>query len=432
MGNAQSAHGKRYQDMSDLVDMPRFALVSHFRRKVDDLADKTKLPRLMAFLPQNLWPWVTSYLKYVFRRKHAFLTYPSGGDEGCYLLRGVAANGSIRISIAGDWGTGTQEADQVASHMLDFKPDYTIHLGDVYYVGDPAEIAENCLGQSTVHYQGVTWPKGALGSFALNSNHEMYANGNGYFDTLIKTLGIPLSRDRAQLTSFFCLQNDVWRILGLDTGYNSIGLPILGGVPLINRIPGVGPSCKLEDALITWLETVINPVRNPRATIVLTHHEYFSSFDESYTLPARQLMQFFADQDVLWLWGHEHRLAIYDKYADNGIGAFGRCVGHGGMPIEIGRPRAGAVPPLQFYDGRAYASAGSTQIGFNGFVNIKIEGDVATLDYRDVNNMSLLAEEFHAKGSRLAQVFKFVHPELTRGIAGPNSGPSPGPTVYGR
>jgi predicted phosphodiesterase len=58
-------------------------------------------------------------------------------------------------------------------------PDFTIHLGDVYYVGDDNEVRENFLGEKTSPYAPVRWPMGAKGSFALNGNHEMYADGNG-------------------------------------------------------------------------------------------------------------------------------------------------------------------------------------------------------------------------------------------------------------
>lgn len=404
--------GGRHQDLSDLIGLPRSSLASHFRRKVDDLADTTSFPRLAAFAPWNLWPWVKSYLKYVFNRKHAFLTYPPRGERGCYKIDTANGSENARISIAGDWGTGTEEADRVAGHMSESSPDYTIHLGDVYYVGDDEEIAENCLGKSTAGYKGVVWPKGKVGSFALNSNHEMYANGRGYFGKFIPTLGIPASEDRAQLTSFFCLQNDNWRILGLDTGYNSTGVPIIGLIPLLNRIPGIGPSCRLEKGLLDWLRTIVDPQRNPRATIVLSHHQYFSAFEESYPRPAQQLAEFFGGQDVLWLWGHEHRFAVYDRYAKGPITAFARCIGHGGMPIELYAPRVPSKFPLRFYDHRLYTTVEGHRLGFNGFVNLRLIGDTATLDYRDLNNKSVLQEEFKANGSRLDQRFTYVGPEL--------------------
>lgn len=51
--------------------------------------------------------------------------------------------GEIRIALAGDWATGTDEAHTISELIKAFKPHYTIHLGDVYYVGDPNEVDEN-------------------------------------------------------------------------------------------------------------------------------------------------------------------------------------------------------------------------------------------------------------------------------------------------
>jgi hypothetical protein len=58
----------------------------------------------------------------------------------------------------------------------------------------------------------------------------MYARGEGYFNDFLPKLGMRpgLGRPLAgQETSYFCLQNKFWRILGLDTGYNSVGIPVL-------------------------------------------------------------------------------------------------------------------------------------------------------------------------------------------------------------
>ena len=71
----------------------------------------------------------------------------------------------------------------VANQVAKSRPDFTIHLGDVYYVGDGTEVKENFLGEKTSAYTPVKWPMGTKGSFALTGNHEMYAHGNGYFAT---------------------------------------------------------------------------------------------------------------------------------------------------------------------------------------------------------------------------------------------------------
>ena len=108
---------------------------------------------------------------------------------------------------------------------------------------------ENCLGikNSNNNYDPVTWPVGSAGSFALNGNHEMYANGDDYLMCFLPRLGLRAPGGMTgQQTSFFCLQNEYWRMIAIDTGYNSIGVPILSGIPWINRIPGIGGDCGLH------------------------------------------------------------------------------------------------------------------------------------------------------------------------------------------
>ena len=175
----------------------------------------------------------------------------------------------MKVSIAGDWGTGTGEAESVANCMKQFRPHFTIHLGDVYYVGDPQSVNENCLGikNPSNNYDPVTWLIGSKGSFALNGNHEMYANGGGYFDVLLPELGLcdASGTMSGQQTSFFCLQNQYWRIIAIDTGYNSIGVPIFSHIPIINDIPGIGGNCKLRNELIDWVTDVVRTsTRRPR------------------------------------------------------------------------------------------------------------------------------------------------------------------------
>jgi hypothetical protein len=278
--------------------------------------------------------------------------------------------------------------------MVQTRPDLTIHLGDVYYVGDEPEIQENCFGVRRGDFDGVEWRQGQQGSFALNGNHEMYANGGPHFTTFLPKLGLRSSGEK-QVASFFCLEAGGWRILAIDTGYNSVGFPILSLIPLINRIPAIGGDCHLEKALIEWLRNDVKPQQNPKPTLILSHHQYFSAFEKSYTRPAQQLTEFFPKpKEVVWMWGHEHRLGIYGKGdKDGGIDAYGRCLGHGGMPVEVAQPDAGKKAPLQFYDARSELLDG-TPVGINGYVMAAIAGDVLTFDYRDIKDTRLFVEEF--------------------------------------
>jgi hypothetical protein len=105
-------------------------------------------PKLSAFLDQNpIWIW--DYIKDAFRSKFSeYPTYASDGKDGVYVVRAADGGSKIRISLAGDWGTGTAVAEEISVLMSGPKPDYTIHLGDIYFVGDLQETDENFLGRS--------------------------------------------------------------------------------------------------------------------------------------------------------------------------------------------------------------------------------------------------------------------------------------------
>ena len=113
----------------------------------------------------------------------------------------------------------------------------------------------------------------------------------------------------------------------MDTGYNSIGWPLIEYI--------FPPDCALRPELLDWLRPAVKPRSDdPRGIVVLSHHQYFSRFQQWYPKPAKQLSEFFP-RKFLWFWGHEHRLAIYRQFGvDGGPKVFGRCIGHGGMPVD--------------------------------------------------------------------------------------------------
>src|SRR2546428_13703901 len=119
-------------------------------------------------------------------------------------------------------------------------------------------------------------------------------------------------------------------MVGLDTGYNSKGFPVLSQVPLLRQLPGIKPTCPLEDRLLEWFRVVVAPLLADRGVVLLAHHQYYSAFDDGYENPARQLRAY-VSKPVLWFWGHEHRLAIYGRHgAAGGDRAYRRCLGNGG------------------------------------------------------------------------------------------------------
>jgi hypothetical protein len=248
-----SPSGRR--SLANYTGLGRSAVESQVRMRIDNLPPGEDHPNIKKFDESQVLTWAGKWLAATYHtdieslfvsadKKHSFDPYPATGEQGHYKLDSLlAADGSIRIAIAGDWGTGTDEAQAIADNMMLVNPELTIHLGDVYYVGEVSEVGENCLGQDTPLYKGVSWPKGSKGSLALNGNHEMYSGGHGYFEEFLPTLGIPSSQDKQQLRSYFCLETPVWRILAIDTGYNA------------DTITG---NCKLDGNLIKWLQTVID------------------------------------------------------------------------------------------------------------------------------------------------------------------------------
>jgi hypothetical protein len=390
-GSASAGPRQRRRRARDLQDLPRSAALSHLYRSAE-AASPPNHPPLGMFSASALWEWARHYLAYVFHKKHPFPAYTDSPQHAIYDLRDEKGAEDVRIALAGDWGTGTEEAESVATRMLEFAPHFTIHIGDVYYVGDPPEVNENCLGVRSPlnNYDPLTWPIGTRGSFALNGNHEMYANGTAYFELFLPRLGL---RDAGgsmlgQQTSFFCLENSHWRIVAIDTGYNSIGVPILSHIPLINRIPGVGGDCRLPDAQMEWLTQVVAPDQDKRGLVILSHHQYYSGFDEEYRKPAQQLWQAGVRRPVLWFWGHEHRLAGYDLYGQDDLKCFGRCVGHGGMPIDRGDAQHDPRPV--FWDDRLAANG----YGVNGHVNLSFAGPNLSAVYVDLDGNNLLEEQW--------------------------------------
>ena len=394
---------------SDLYKLPRSAALSHLYRATENAAP-ANLPPESVFSPSALWTWLRAYLAYVFRKRHDFPGHTLSPQNAVYHLLDEHGSDTVRIALAGDWGTGTDEAECVARQMKAFNPHFTIHIGDVYYVGDPQSVNENCLGirNSNNNYDPVTWPLGSRGSFALNGNHEMYANGVGYFDVLLPRLGLCKEcGTMGQQTSFFCLQNRHWRIIAIDTGYNGNGLPILGMLPLINKIPGVGGDCELPPALMKWLTEVVLREPDNRGIIIMSHHQYYSGFEDKFPRPARQLWEAGIQRPVLWFWGHEHRLAGYDLGGSEKLQAFGRCVGHGGMPLEPEAPKKDPRP--KFYDQRQGLKqpgdqrTGAVGYGVNGHVNLKFQGPNLTTVYVDLDGTEILSETWRADGKGAVQ-----------------------------
>ena len=93
------------------------------------------------------------------------------------------------------------------------------------------------------------------------------------------------------------------------------------------------------------------------------------------------------ERPVIWFWGHEHRWSIYDlNQINEGVKAYGRCIGHGGMPATmegVNKPKfrkKAEETHLLFYDGKENLIVEDMPLTKNGYArlffdreNLKIE-----------------------------------------------------------
>ncbi len=249
-----------------------------------------------------------------------------------------------RIAIVGDWGTGQQDAKALLAAIARKNPDVVIHLGDIYYSGTEFEMRNYFLNiwQSELDLTKTR-------TFTLTGNHDMYSGGAPYYE-LIQTLGQP--------ASYFCLRNDDWQFLAMDTGLHD------------NDALDAAPTY-LEDTEVQWLKDKVNGAGG-RRTVLLSHHQLFTAFESigSGFLNPKLSAQVgpMLDKVTAWLWGHEHNQVIYKPFQ----GVLGRCIGHGAYPVGVteisDQPKFANVPleNVTLTKGPAFYAHGYTMVELNG------------------------------------------------------------------
>jgi len=356
-----------------------------YEKHVRDTSNVTNV--VSNFFKTNLLGFAWHYLKSRFGPRHPYQAYPRNGDTGIYNLKSsIPSRDEITVALLSDWASDTAESDAVAHLVARYAPDYTIHMGDIYFVGAPKEVEENFTAPH------ASWYYGASGSLALSGNHEMYSNGNAFFQHLLPAMYIQDGEvKKSQQAGFFCLENEHWRIIGIDTGYTSVGRPF---VEILSP-----PDCHLKKEQLAWLRDVVQ-LGNPddkRGIIFLSHHPYISSFREDYAKPGEQIRELMGDAErpVVWIWGHDHRLVVYN-FGTNGKGpqAYGRCIGHGGLPVETAMPGGNDLEKIAYYDRRVRKVIKRHALGYNGFCRLILRGNIVTAEYRDLEDQCVLEESW--------------------------------------
>ena len=279
-----------------------------------------------------------------------------------------------KIAIIGDWGTGDEPAKAVLNQVAALKPDLLLHLGDVYYAGTQVEAKTNFvdLCRSVL---------GDIPLYSLCGNHDMYSGGKGYY-WLLDEIG--------QKASYFCLQNDKWMFLAMDTGFHDNNpLTVATNMTQLVRKDG-------------WSEAAwhLNLLENAgeRRIVLLSHHQLFSPFSSvgsvgetpyAYNPNLYQVFGSILPKVEWWFWGHEHTLGIFASYM--GLKR-GRCVGASAVPVYQDQQSYAAAEGLQTLNDMAMPSwdrngvLGVTDNQYNNcFAMMTLMGSEATVEYYEVS-----------------------------------------------
>ncbi|MGA9524673.1 MAG: metallophosphoesterase [Myxococcaceae bacterium] len=228
----------------------------------------------------------------------------------------VTRNGEASVALFSDWGTGYYHSAYIAKHIAELGAQQAVHLGDVYYTGGLAEFRE----RFDPWIDKYILPR--MPFFAMNANHEMDSHGIAYFDHLRskRARGGQDGRPaQPQEGSYFCLYNDHYQVIGIDTAYWRNG----------RCPPGRDEGC---DLMREWLETRLREGRAAgRINILLSQNE---PWVERTTKLFEDLAFVLQPELVdLWFWGDQHFCALYPP--SNETPFVGSCIGHGGYPYSV-------------------------------------------------------------------------------------------------
>jgi hypothetical protein len=265
----------------------------------------------------------------------------------------------VSIAMAGDWGTGNWGTEtnpapstKIIKAISDQSPDYTIHLGDVYYAGTKSEEEDKLIS---------IWPAGSKGAFTLNSNHEMYSGAKPYFERSLGT-SFPLQKQH----SFFALENTNWIIVGLDSAYFDESLMYMAG--------SLGNQPQL-----TFLN---NMAQKGKKVIILTHHNGLKDQKDgtqkiNNPLWSQVMNAFPAGKaPAYWYFGHIHTGVVYAPQIVDGNTVFCRCLGHGSIPWGYASDLAAAEckDTVLWFEKTNAADPNNKNRVYNGFVTLKLNG----------------------------------------------------------
>ena len=269
----------------------------------------------------------------------------------------------LSFALAGDWSTGTWSdgdaplcpPDAVMREIEKLDVDYTVHLGDVYPVGNPQFYKALLDG----------WKPGRRGAFNFNGNHDMFGWGKAYFDSLQHP-----TFAAHQGTSYFAVEFGDWIVVGLDTSYFDPSLMYDTGAV---RDPD-------QTAFLKRVREQVD--KTGQKVFLLTHHLALSADGTKTTSLWDDVVSEGAlgkPPDV-WYYGHYHAAAVYSPDSVVGETTKVRVMGHGALPFaapDVLAQNAGPGKPIECYAHTPYDDDDPLHRGraMNGFAHVTLTKD---------------------------------------------------------
>lgn len=365
-----------YYSRRPVVSLAQSALQLRREAKTDDekMGDK--------FTKEDIG-WVVeialSLLWRLLHHRHPFCDEPAS----------MEIKDAARLVMVSDWGTGLDEAKEVAEMMRPWIEDsegrqvHVVHLGDTYYSGLEQEVRDHILKLWPVH-EGEEEGEDPIFSWALNGNHDMYSGGRGYFDTLLNDARFRCQRAaNGAPTSWFSLQSKQWNVVGLDTAWN-------------DELPFGWKQGHLYGGQADLVAKAA--ADTDRKLLLLSHHQLFTAGDdddvgEKIEGALKPVLN--GDGVDVWFWGHEHDCVAYHPY--KGVRA-ATAIGHGAVPelADLHPPKKPDYVKWRYEQYRT--SEDGEHWGKHGFAVLDLEPE--SIKVRHVDEKGKTYEEEELPGDR--------------------------------
>jgi hypothetical protein len=182
-----------------------------------------------------------------------------------------------------------------------------------------------------------------------------------------------------QGSSWFSIENQHWRIVGLDTAWDERGIH--------DARTERGLAAPQSDQLGRMAE------QDSRPFMLLSHHQLFSAYEKIGPYLQSQVKPLpDADRIRAWFWGHEHKCVAYESFA--GV-EYGRCVGHGGVPVYPPSAPPDRGPKVRWVSRDAF-DGWIEQWAQMGFAVADFDGADVHVRYLDENGEQPWSEDFSA------------------------------------